>query len=173
METTNASMNMMAAMGMSGWTESDMRQRFWVALVLTIPLIVMSGAVPWIPVLIRPPASNWVGLVLATPVVWWCGWIFLSDALTNLRTGNLGMPVLISTGVLTAYLSSLYLTIIGYGVTYYDASAMLVTFVLFGQWMMIKSQRGTTDALRALLALSPPTARLSEVGRRPPFQPLK
>ena len=155
---------MMAAMGMSGWTESDMRQRFWIALVLTIPLIVMSGAIPWIPVLVRTPASNWVGLALATPVVWWCGWIFLSDALTNLRTGNLGMPVLISTGVLTAYLSSLYLTIIGHGMTYYDASAMLITFVLFGQWMMMKSQRGTTNALSALLALAPPTARILRDG---------
>src|SRR4029077_7946872 len=123
METrTNASMNMMAAMGMGvgGWTEADMRRRFWIALVLTIPLIVMSGAIPRIPLLIRPPALNWVGLVLATPVVWWCGWIFLSDALTSLRTATLGMPVLISTGVLTAYLSILYLTIIGYGMTYYD-----------------------------------------------------
>jgi hypothetical protein len=52
-------MNMMAAMGMSGWTESDMRQRFWIALVLAIPLIAMSGAIPWIPLLVRPPASNW------------------------------------------------------------------------------------------------------------------
>jgi Cu2+-exporting ATPase len=157
-------MNMMAAMGMGGWTEADMRRRFWIALALTIPLIVMSGAIPRIPVLIRPPASDWLGLLLATPVIWWCGWIFLSDAVTNLRTANLGMPVLISTGVLTAYLSSLYLTIIGYGMTYYDASAMLVTFVLFGQWMLLKSQRGTTNALNALLALAPSTARLLRGG---------
>src|SRR5215468_1357728 len=160
----NASMNMMVAMGMSGCTESDVRRRFWIALVLTIPLIVMSGAMPWIPILFRPPASNWVGFALATPVVWWCGGIFLSDAVTNLRTANLGMPVLISTGVLTAYLASLYLMIIGYGMTYYDASAMLVTFVLFGQWMLMKSQRGTTNALSALLALAPPTARILRGG---------
>jgi len=158
-------MDMMAMMGMSGWTESDMRRRFWVALVLTIPLVVMSGAVPGVPVWIRPPVSNWVGFVLATPVVWWCGWIFLSDAVTGLRTRNLGMPVLISTGVLTAYLSSVYLTIISYPMTYYDAAAMLVTFVLFGQWMLIKSQRGTTDALHALFALVPPMARVVRNGQ--------
>jgi Cu2+-exporting ATPase len=158
-------MDMMAIMGMGGWTEADMRHRFWVALVLTIPLVVMSGAIPGTAVLIRPPASNWVGFVLATPVVWWCGWIFLSDAVTALRTRNLGMPVLISTGILTAYLSSVYLTIIGYRMTYYDAAAMLVTFVLFGQWMLIKSQRGTTDALNALLALVPPTAHVVENGQ--------
>lgn len=159
------STDMMAMMGMSGWTEADMRRRFWLALVLTIPLVGMSSAIPGIPVLIRPPASNWVGFVLATPVVWWCGWIFLSGAVTALRTRNLGMPVLISTGVLTAYLSSVYLTVIGYPMTYYDAAAMLVTFVLFGQWMLIKSQRGTTDALHALFALVPPTAHVIENGQ--------
>jgi Cu2+-exporting ATPase len=158
-------MDMMSMMGMGAWTETEMRRRFWVALVLTIPLVAMSGAIPAIPVLVRPPAAGWLGFLLASPVVWWCGWIFISDAVTALRTRNLGMPVLISTGVLTAYISSVYLTIIGYSVTYYDAAAMLVTFVLFGQWMLIKSQRGTTDALRALLALVPPTARLIENGQ--------
>ena len=144
-------MDAMAMMGMGDWTEAQIRRRFWVALVLTVFLVI-------------PKIPNWVAFLLATPVVWWCGWIFISDAYTNLRTRNLGMPVLIATGVLTAYLSSVYLTIIGYPMTYYDAAAMLVTFVLFGQWMLMRSQRGTEDALHALLALVPPTARLIRNG---------
>ena len=145
--------------------EADFRRRFWVALVLTVPVVLLSGSVPGV----RPPVpaavANWMGFVLATPVVWWCGWPFLSGAVAALRQRALDMTVLISTGVLTAYLASAYLTVIGYAATYYDAAAMLVTFVLFGQWMMVKSRRGTSDALRALFALVPPTARVVRDGQ--------
>jgi len=145
--------------------QADFRRRFWVALVLTVPVVLLSGSVPGV----RPPVpaavANWMGLVLATPVVWWCGWPFLSGAVAALRQRALDMTVLISTGVLTAYLASAYLKVIGYAATYYDAAAMLVTFVLFGQWMMVKSRRGTSDALRALFALVPPTARVVRDGQ--------
>src|SRR5882724_4561413 len=122
--------------------EADFRRRFWVALVLTVPVVLLTGSVPGV----RPPVpaavANWMGFVLATAVAWWCGWPFLSGAVAALRQRALDMTVLISTGVLTAYLASAYLTVIGYAATYYDAAAMLVTFVLFGQWMMVKSRRG-------------------------------
>jgi Cu2+-exporting ATPase len=74
------------------------------------------------------------------------------------------MSVLIATGVLAAYLSSIYLTVIGYHTAYFEAAAMLVTFVLFGHWMEMKSRRGTSDALRALFDLVPPTARVIRNG---------
>jgi Cu2+-exporting ATPase len=67
--------------------------------------------------------------------------------------------------VLAAYLSSIYLTIIGYPTAYYEAAAMLVTFVLFGHWMEMKSRRGTSDALRALFDLVPPSARVIRAGK--------
>lgn len=53
-----SSVDMMAMMGLSGWTEVDMCRRFWVALVLTIPLVVMSGAVPGVSIWLRPPVTN-------------------------------------------------------------------------------------------------------------------
>ncbi|MGO9838552.1 MAG: HAD-IC family P-type ATPase [Polyangiaceae bacterium] len=145
--------------------EGDIRRRFWVALALTVPLVLLSGTVPGIPALVRAPAADWIGFVLATPVVWWCGWMFLAGAVTALRRLTLDMSVLIATGVLAAYLASVYLTVIRVPATYYDAAAMLVTFVLFGHWMEMKSRRGTTDALRALFALVPPTARLLRAGQ--------
>ena len=137
---------------MAAHMEADMRRRFWIALVLTIPIAVF-------------PLPNWLRFAVATPVVWWCGSIFLTGAVSALRTRSLDMNVLIATGVLTAYFASVYLTVIGYPASYYDAATMLVTFVLFGHWMLMKSQRGTTDALRALLALVPPTARLIRNGQ--------
>jgi Cu2+-exporting ATPase len=145
--------------------ERDMARRFWVALVLTIPIVVITGHLPGVPMLVHPPLSNWLALALSTPVVFWCGWIFLTGTVRALSTRKLDMSVLIATGVLAAYLSSVYLTIIGYPTAYFEAAAMLVTFVLFGHWMEMKSRRGTSDALRALFDLVPPTARVIRDGR--------
>ena len=107
-----------------------MARRFVVALALTLPLVVITGHVPGLPMLVQPPLSNWLALGLATPVVFWCGWIFLSGSVTAIRSRKLDMSVLIATGVLAAYLSSVYLTIIGYPTAYFEAAGMLVTFVL-------------------------------------------
>jgi Cu2+-exporting ATPase len=73
------------------------------------------------------------------------------------------MSVLIATGVLAAYLFSVLITFLG-GETFYEAAAMLVTFVLFGHWMEMRSRRGTNDALRALFDLVPPQATVIRDG---------
>lgn len=149
---------------MAAEMEADMRRRFWVALAFTVPVAVIAGHVPGLPMLVHPPMTNWLGLLLSTPVVWWCGWIFIAGSYHALRVQKLDMSVLIATGVLAAYLSSLYLTVIGQPTAFYEAAAMLVTFVLFGHWMEMKSRRGTSDALRALFDLVPPTARVVRNG---------
>jgi P-type Cu2+ transporter len=82
-----------------------------------------------------------------------------------LRHGRLDMSVLIATGVLVSYLSSVYLTLIQSPSSYFEAAAMLVTFVLFGHWMEMKARRGTSDALQALFNLVPPTARVVRNGQ--------
>jgi P-type Cu2+ transporter len=156
---------MMSDPAMAKEMERDMGRRFWVALALTIPIVVVTGHVPGMPMLVHAPLSNWLALLLTTPVVFWCGWIFLAGSVAALSTGKLDMSVLIATGVLAAYVSSVYLTIIGYETAYFEAAAMLVTFVLFGHWMEMKSRRGTSDALRALFDLVPPTARVIRDGR--------
>jgi Cu2+-exporting ATPase len=145
--------------------EADIRRRFWVALALTIPGVLVSGMIPGVPMFAHPPLANWLGLLFATPVVWWCGWIFIAGAASALRHRRLDMTVLVSTGVLAAYLSSVYLTVIGYPEAYFEAAAMLVTFVLFGHWMEMKARRGTSDALRALFDLVPPKARVLRGGQ--------
>jgi P-type Cu2+ transporter len=156
---------MMSDPAMATQMEADMRRRFCVALVLTIPIAILAGHLPGVPMLVHPPLANWIGLALATPVVLWCGSIFLTGSVQALRSRKLDMSVLIATGVLAAYVSSVYLTIIGYPTAYYEAAAMLVTFVLFGHWMEMKSRRGTSDALRALFDLVPPSARVIRGGK--------
>jgi Cu2+-exporting ATPase len=155
---------MMSDPAMAKLMEADMARRFWIALALTIPIVLATGHLPKVPMLVHPPLANWIALALTTPVVLWCGSIFLTGSVAALRSRKLDMSVLIATGVLAAYLSSVYLTVIGYPAAYFDAAAMLVTFVLFGHWMEMKSRRGTSDALRALFDLVPPQARVIRNG---------
>ena len=146
--------------------EKDMRNRFFVALVLTIPTVLYSPLGSDFFGLDLPSGigNNWIALIFSTPVVWWAGWIFIGGAARSLRYRTLNMSVLISTGVLAAYLPSVVLTVAGEADTFYEAAALLVTFVLFGHWMEMKSRRGTTDALRALFDLVPPMATVLRSG---------
>src|SRR3989440_4712036 len=145
--------------------EADMRTRFFVSLVLTIPIILYSSLGTTLFHLRLPTpfgvSPNWVLLVLSTPVVWWCGWTFHFGAWRALRNRTLDMNVLVSLGVLVAYLFSVFATLFAPQVdTSYDAAAMLVTFVLFGHWMEMRSRRGSSDALNALLRLAPTEANV-------------
>lgn len=147
--------------------EVDIRTRFFVALVLTIPVILYSSlGTRLFGVHLPTPGGlqpNWVLLILSTPIVWWCGWMFHAGAWRALHNRTLDMNVLVSLGVLVAYLFSVFATFFAPQVeTSYDAAAMLVTFVLFGHWMEMRSRRGSSDALGALLRLVPAQANLLE-----------
>ncbi len=145
--------------------EADMRNRFFVSLILTIPVVLYSPlGVNLFKLHLPTPfgiSPNWVLLVLSTPVVWWGGWIFHSGTWRALRNSTLNMNVLVSLGVLVAYFFSVFVTFFAPQVeTSYDAAAMLVTFVLFGHWMEMRSRRGSSDALNALLRLAPSQANV-------------
>jgi len=145
--------------------EADMRNRFFVSLVLTIPVVLYSPlGVNLFKLHLPTPfgiSPNWVLLVLATPIVWWGGWIFHSGARRALRNRTLDMNVLVSLGVLVAYFFSVFVTFFAPHIeTSYDAAAMLVTFVLFGHWMEMRSRRGSSDALNTLLRLAPSQANV-------------
>lgn len=146
--------------------ERDMGVRFLVALALTVPTVLYSPLGSDFFNLDLPSGidRNWLALIFSTPVVWWAGWIFIGGAYRSLRHRALNMSVLIATGVLAAYLASVVLTLAGEKDTFYEAGAMLVTFVLFGHWMEMRSRRGTTDALRALFDLVPPKATVIRSG---------
>lgn len=148
--------------------EKDMRRRFLISFLLSIPIFLYS------PVgvnffgfnLPTPVPINWLLLILTTPIVFWTGSIFITGTYYSLKARKLNMAVLIATGVLAAYLFSVLLTFIRpESETFYEAAALLVTFVLFGHWMEMKSRRGTSDALRALFDLVPPKANVIREGR--------
>jgi Cu2+-exporting ATPase len=152
---------------MAAAMERDIWNRFLVALLLTIPTVLYAplGRDFFGVELPTPIPAEWIMLFLSTPVVFWSGWIFISGAWRALRYRSLDMSVLIATGVLAAYLASIVLMVAGNDEVFFEAAAMLVTFVLFGHWMEMKSRKGTTDALRALFDLVPPTATVVRDGQ--------
>ena len=160
---------MMSDPRMAAAMERDMRNRFFVSFLLTIPVILYSelgetifGDMPPAPFGL---GMEWMGFILATPVVLYGGWVFIMGTYDALRSLRLDMSVLIFTGVGPAYLYSVGVTFTGGGEVFYEAAAMLITFVLFGHWMEMRSRRGTTDALRALLTLVPERALVVRDGQ--------
>jgi Cu2+-exporting ATPase len=147
--------------------EADMRRRFWISFILSIPIFLYSPVgVNLLKITLPSPIPvNWLLFILTTPVVFWTGSIFTVGAYYSLKSRKLNMSVLIATGVLAAYLFSVLLTFTIGGETFYEAAALLVTFVLFGHWMEMKSRRGTSDALHALFNLIPPHATILKKGK--------
>lgn len=157
----------LAGREMAAMMERDIRRKFWLAFIFTIPIVAFSPLGEkifggWLPVLLPAP---WLLLILTTPVFFYSGWIFLYSSYKALQQRTLNMAVLIAVGIVAAYGFSVVLTLTGSPDSYYEAAAMLITFVLFGHWMEMKSRRGTTEALQALFNLVPPQARVWRKGR--------
>ena len=157
----------LAGREMARLMELDIRNKFFFSFILTIPIILYSPlGTEYLKLnLPSPIAIPWLLFILTTPVFFYSGWIFLYSTYFALKNKLLNMAVLIAVGITAAYGFSILLTLIGSMDSYYEAAAMLITFVLFGHWMEMKSRRGTTDALQALFNLVPPQARVFKDGK--------
>jgi Cu+-exporting ATPase len=152
---------------------ADMSRRFWMGLVLTVPVFAleMGGHLTNLHQWIGQQTSNWIQLVLATPVVLWAGWPFFERAWTSLKTRNLNMFTLIAMGTGVAWVYSIVGTLLpalfpaamrghdGSVPVYFEAAAVITVLVLLGQVLELKAREQTSGAIRALLDLSPKMAR--------------
>jgi len=157
----------LAGREMARLMELDIRGKFFFALTLSIPIIAYS---PFSTQFLKlqfpsPIPLPWLLFILTTPIFFYSGWIFLYSTYKALAAKTLNMAVLIAVGITAAYSFSVVLTFLGSSDSYYEAAALLITFVLFGHWMEMKSRRGTTDALQALFNLVPPQARVVRNGK--------
>ena len=150
----------------------DMSRRFWVAAILTVPLVVLAMGMELFGLDVMPMRTAvWVQLALATPVVLWSGWPFFQRFWESLKTRNLNMFTLIGLGVGVAYGYSLvavlapYIfppslrTMDGLPAVYFEAAAAITTLVLLGQVLELRARSATGKAIRSLLGLAPKTAR--------------
>ncbi|HEY3062425.1 MAG TPA: copper-translocating P-type ATPase [Chloroflexota bacterium] len=156
---------------MAAAMEADMRRRFWISLVLAVPVIAYSSlgmlllGGRTLPTLFGVP-HDWIMLAFATPVALWTSSVFHIGAFYALKSRVLNMSVLVSLGILTSYLFSVGLTLFAPGQeTFYEAAVMLAVFLLFGHWMEMKARRGSSDSVRKLLDLAPQTAFVERDGR--------
>ena len=154
---------------------ADMSRRFWVGLVLTLPVFIleMGSHVPGLGLgkLVPESWSIWIQFVLSTPVVLWAGWPFFKRGAASVWSGHLNMFTLIALGTGAAYGYSLAATFApglfpagfrmagGTVAVYYEAAAVITVLVLLGQMLELRARDQTGGAIRALLNLAPKTAR--------------
>ena len=157
----------------------DMTRRFWIAVVLSIPVVILEMGMHLFPDLfmwISPKAATWTQMVLATPVVLWAGWPFFVRGWVSVKTMKLNMFTLIAMGTGVAWLFSVIATVapgifpesfreMGTVDVYFEAAAVITTLVLLGQVLELRAREQTSGAIKALLDLTPKTAhRLNEDG---------
>ncbi len=159
---------------------ADMTRRFWIGLVLTLPVftLAMGEHIPGFGLdALGPPAVlAWIQCALTTPVVLWAGWPFFQRGWASLVNRSLNMFTLIALGTGAAYLYSLAATfapgvfpagfrMMGGSVpVYFEAAAVITVLVLLGQVLELRARDQTGDAIRALLNLAPHTARRLRAG---------
>ena len=151
----------------------DMTRRFWIGLVLALPVVAleMGGHLTGMMMRLEGQTSSWIRLALATPVVLWSGWPFFERGARSLATRSLNMFTLIAMGVGVAWLYSVVATLAphifppafrredGSVPIYFEAAAVITVLVLLGQVLELRARERTSGAIKALLDLAPKTAR--------------
>jgi Cu2+-exporting ATPase len=157
-----------------------MAKKFWIALALSIPVFViaMSDMIPFLNFEAIAPKKvwGWVEFALATPVVFYSGWIFFKRGWSSIVRWMPNMWTLISIGVGAAYVFSVFALLIpsvfppqfkdmhGNVHLYFEAAAIILTLVLLGQMLELRAHSKTNSAIKALLGLVPPVARVIRNG---------
>ncbi|WP_406307602.1 heavy metal translocating P-type ATPase [Streptomyces sp. NBC_00885] len=148
---------------------ADMRNRFLVALVFSIPIVIWSpigedvlGLDVPVPFGLRQDV--WA-LLLSLPVIFYACSIFFVGAIRALRARTLDMMVLVAVAVGSGWLYSLIITLTGGGDVFYEAATVLASFVLLGHWFEMRARGGANDAIRALLDLAPAKALVVREGQ--------
>jgi len=145
----------------------DMRNRFWISLVFSVPIFLYSPMGVDL-ISLKPPFGMDLNLLLfflASAAIIYPVWPFIVGAVRALRNGILNMAVLVLLSVGTGYLFSVGATFFFKGEQFYEASAVLLVFILLGHWLEMRARAGASEAIRALLDLAPPMATVLRDGR--------
>lgn len=147
----------------------DMRNRFFVAFILAIPIFLYSPLfTDYFGIQLPQPfglSNELLSFLLATPAVLYGGWVFYIGAWRGLKNGILNMAVLVTLSVLAGYLFSVAATFLFEGEVFYEAAVVLLAFVLFGHWMEMRARAGASAAIQALMNLAPPMATVIRNGQ--------
>lgn len=142
---------------------ADYRQRFWVTLVATVPILALAPMIQgWLGIgeALDFPGDSYVLAGLSTLVYFYGGWPFLTGLWTEVRNGRTGMMTLIAVAITAAYAYSMAMVAIGSEETFFWELATLIAIMLLGHWIEMKSVMGAGRALEELASLMPDTAHL-------------
>ena len=147
-----------------------LQRKFVAGVALSLPVLLgsMHEVFSWAPHWLRDPFLLWA---LTTPVQFWVGWQFHAGFLTELRHRSASMNTLVSIGTNAAYFFSVAVTLwpgvfsATGAMPYYEASALLMTFLVLGRMLEARARGGTSEAIRRLIALRPKTARVLRAGK--------
>lgn len=143
--------------------------KFWVSLILTIPILIYSEFFQELlnftpPTFGISPISKYIPLVLGSIIFFYGGWVFISSAYRELKARLPGMMTLISLAILTAYIYSIYVTFTGEDKTLFWELSTLITVMLLGHWMEMRAVSGAQSALKELSKLIPDKAEVIRNG---------
>ncbi len=142
--------------------EAELKRRFIVAAIFTIPVLMLSPSIQaWIGYTL--PSSVALSVVLAVAasiVILYGGLVFYKGSIQSFKMHTLDMNVLVSIALLSGYLYSLAATFLFKAPDFYWEISTLATFILFGHWMEMRAQRSASGALKELVKLIPPAANL-------------
>ena len=156
-----------AGMSMDGMVR-DMRNRFLVAAIISIPIVLWSSIGRTVLHFTVPAPfglrDDLFQLLLSLPVIFYSARIFFDGAVRALRGRTLDMMVLVAVAIASGWLYSVAVTLTGGGDVFYEAVSVLATFVLLGHWFEMRARGGANDAIRQLLSLAPPMALVIRSG---------
>ena len=150
---------------------ADMTRRFWISLVLTVPVFIIEMGGHFGLFHLASAVATPAQFILATPVVLWGGWPFFVRGAQSLRTGHLNMFTLIAMGTGVAYAYSVIAALApglfppafhdmhGGIALYFEAAAVITVLVLLGQVLELRARASTSQAIAALMGLAPTRAR--------------
>ena len=144
----------------------DMRNRFWICLVFAVPIFIYSPMGNLFPAPDPPfnvPLNQWL-FGLASAAILYPSWPFFVAAWRALKTGTLNMAVLIVLSVGTGYLFSVGATFLFESEQFFEASAVLMVFILLGHWLEMRARAGASSAIKALMDLTPAKASVLRGG---------
>ncbi len=146
--------------------ETEIKRRFIVAAVFTVPVLILSPSIQsWFGyTLSDSPIWNILLVIFASIVILYGGFFFYKGSVISLRKRLLDMNVLVSIALISGYLYSLGTTFFAIGADFYWEISTLAAFILFGHWMEMRASRTATGAIRELVKLIPPTANLLKNG---------
>lgn len=150
----------------AGHHTADFLTRFWICLLITIPILMLSHMIQeWAGFNLRFAGDQYVLLILSSIVYFYGGWPFLSGLVGELKSRTAGMMTLVAVAITTAYVYSVAVVFGLEGMDFFWELATLIDIMLIGHWLEMKSQMAASRALESLVALLPSVVHVERHGQ--------